>query len=47
MTTSSSKRKRLPWSSEWTFALVDKYHVEIARVAKGFGLETFPVILKW
>jgi stage V sporulation protein R len=33
-------------SSEWTFSLIEKYHAEIARVAKDFSLETYPVQLE-
>ena len=33
-------------SSEWTFELIERYHAEIARVAKNFGLTTYPVQLE-
>ena len=33
-------------SSEWTFELIERYHAEIARVAKNFGLDTYPVQLE-
>ncbi len=29
-------------SSEWTFELIEKYDSEIARIAKSYGLETYP-----
>lgn len=29
-------------SSEWTFELIEKYDTEIARIAKSYGLETYP-----
>ncbi|MFC7411046.1 SpoVR family protein [Hydrogenophaga atypica] len=35
-------RFRLPDQSEWTFELIEKIHLEIARVARGFGLDTYP-----
>lgn len=39
-------RNHISESSEWTFELVEKYHSEIARVAGGFGLDTYPVQLE-
>ena len=33
----------LPDTSEWTFEAIERYHTEIARVASGFGLDTYPV----
>ncbi len=33
---------RLPEQSEWTFDLIQQAHSEIARVAKNFGLDTYP-----
>jgi stage V sporulation protein R len=35
-------RFRLPEQSEWTFELIEKIHLEIARVAKDYGLDTYP-----
>ncbi|MDP3521608.1 MAG: SpoVR family protein [Hydrogenophaga sp.] len=35
-------RFRLPEQSEWTFELIEKIHLEIARVARSFGLDTYP-----
>ena len=32
----------LPEQSEWTFELIDNIHDEIRRVAKNFGLDTYP-----
>jgi len=29
-------------TSEWTFELIEKYDTEIARIAKEFGLDTYP-----
>ena len=28
--------------SEWTFELIEQYHVEIAALAEEFGLDTYP-----
>jgi stage V sporulation protein R len=36
----------LPGGSEWTFESLEKYHAAIARVAKGYGLDTYPVQLE-
>lgn len=36
------KRKPLSRGSEWTFELIQAYDKEIARIAKDFGLTTFP-----
>lgn len=36
------KKKPLTTQSEWSFELVDAYHKEIARIAKDFGLDTYP-----
>ena len=33
---------RLPEQSDWTFELIEKAHEEIRRVAKNFGLDTYP-----
>jgi stage V sporulation protein R len=35
-------RKVLSDTSEWSFELIERYDQEIARVAGGFGLDTFP-----
>ena len=32
----------LPEQSEWTFELIDRVHDEIRRVARNFGLDTYP-----
>lgn len=46
MKTSSDKKRapanRLPEQSEWTFELIEQAHEEIQRVAKSFGLDTYP-----
>lgn len=34
--------RRLPDQSEWTFDLIEQVHEEIRRVAKNFGLDTYP-----
>ncbi|AVZ78867.1 SpoVR family protein [Zoogloeaceae bacteirum Par-f-2] len=39
----SRKKETLPASSEWTMEAIERYHEEIARVAAGFGLDTYPV----
>jgi stage V sporulation protein R len=36
------KPGRLPEQSEWTFELIQQAHAEIRRVAKDFGLDTYP-----
>ena len=36
------KKVRLPEQSEWTFDLIEEAHEEIKRVAKNFGLDTYP-----
>lgn len=33
---------RLPEQSEWTFELIEQAHEEVQRVAKNFGLDTYP-----
>lgn len=38
----ASVKKPLSTSSEWTFELIDIYYKEIARVADGFKLATYP-----
>lgn len=35
-------RKPLSKGSEWTFSLLEKYEREIGRIAKNFGLDTYP-----
>ncbi|MFT4268529.1 MAG: SpoVR family protein [Xenophilus sp.] len=32
----------LPSPSDWTFELIERYHGEIARTARAFGLDTYP-----
>jgi stage V sporulation protein R len=39
-------RERLPSPSDWTFELIETYHTEIARTARQFGLDTYPVQLE-
>ena len=39
-------RQPLPCPSDWTFELIETYHAEIARVARDFGLDTYPVQLE-
>src|SRR5215207_10355335 len=39
-------RKRLPSPSDWSFELIEAYHNEIARTARSFGLDTYPVQLE-
>lgn len=34
--------RRLPDQSEWTFELIEQIHEDISRVAKSFGLDTYP-----
>ncbi|TAH46931.1 MAG: SpoVR family protein, partial [Betaproteobacteria bacterium] len=41
--TAARKPKPLPGGSEWSFESIDRYHTEIARVAKSYGLDTYPV----
>lgn len=36
----------LPSPSDWSFELIETYHNEIARTAKSFGLDTYPVQLE-
>lgn len=40
------KSKLLSESSEWSFELIDRYNEEIARIAEGFGLDTYPTQLE-
>jgi stage V sporulation protein R len=35
-------REKLPCPSDWTFELIERYHQEIARVARNFRLDTYP-----
>ncbi|VTU31798.1 SpoVR family protein [Variovorax sp. RA8] len=35
------KREPLPSPSDWTFELIERYHSEIARVARGYNLDTY------
>ena len=41
-----SKQQPISATSEWTFELIEKYHKEIARIAKSFNLDTYPVQLE-
>lgn len=41
-TSRSRHPNALPEQSEWTFELIHQAHEEIARVAAGFGLDTYP-----
>src|SRR3954462_3513618 len=34
--------RALPEQSEWTFELIEHIHEEVRRVARGFGLDTYP-----
>ena len=34
--------QRLPSPADWSFALIEQYHGEIARTAQAFGLDTYP-----
>jgi stage V sporulation protein R len=36
----------LPWGSAWTFPLIDKYHIEIAKVASEYKLDAYPIQLE-
>src|SRR3569623_565538 len=38
----AGKKFRLPDQTEWTFEFVEQIHEEIRRVAKNFGLDTYP-----
>ena len=45
MTTSSTTDQnvtRLPEQSEWTFELLEQVDAQVRRVAKNFGLDTYP-----
>ncbi len=35
--------KPLPTGSEWSIESIERYHTEIARAARAFGLDTYPV----
>ena len=37
------KKKYISESSEWTIDLINEYDREIARIAKGYGLDTYPI----
>jgi len=39
-------RKPISETSQWTFDLIDQYHIEIERIAGNFGLNTYPVQLE-
>ena len=40
------RRNMLPSPSDWTFELIETYHAEIERMARRFGLDTYPVQLE-
>ncbi|HMZ75964.1 MAG TPA: SpoVR family protein [Rhodocyclaceae bacterium] len=40
------RKKALPAPGEWTFDLIETYHAEIDRVARDFGLDTYPIQLE-
>jgi len=40
------QRAPLPSPSDWSFDLIETYHGEIERMAKRFGLDTYPVQLE-
>ena len=40
------RRARLPCPSDWSLELIETYHAEIARTARAFGLDTYPVQLE-
>ncbi len=43
MSAKRQKRKQpLPAPGEWTFELIEAYHAEIDRVARNYGLDTYP-----
>lgn len=45
LSTASLQRRAerlLPGGSEWTFELIERYDREIARIAQGYGLDTYP-----
>lgn len=39
---SRKKRKPISTGSDWTFELIEAYDREIGRVAREFGLDTYP-----
>ncbi|MBA4742520.1 MAG: SpoVR family protein [Azoarcus sp.] len=43
MKVADKMHNELPDTSEWSFEAIDRYHEEIARVAREFGLDTYPV----
>jgi stage V sporulation protein R len=40
------KKKPLSKGSDWTFELIQTYDHEIARLARDFRLDTYPIKLK-
>ena len=36
----------LPSPSDWTFDLIERYHTEIAAIARGYKLDTYPIQLE-
>ena len=43
---SERRPARLPSPPDWSFELIETYHTEIARTARNFGLDTYPVQLE-
>ena len=39
--TSLPRLDRLPSPSDWTFELIETYHSEIAKTARGYGLDVY------
>jgi len=46
MTNKAKTNQPVSETSEWTFELIEKYHSEIERIARNFGLSTYPVQLE-
>ncbi|MBV8622721.1 MAG: SpoVR family protein [Herbaspirillum sp.] len=40
------KHDPLPCPSDWSFELIERYNEEIARVARGYGLDIYPIQLE-
>ena len=36
------KKEPISTGAEWTFELIERYDREIARIAGGYGLDTYP-----
>jgi spore cortex formation protein SpoVR/YcgB (stage V sporulation) len=43
MSAQSKAQEAPPAPGEWTFELIEAYHAEIDRVAREFGLDTYPI----